>query len=109
MLLSQTRSNNNPDEKVENCRRKLFDCPSWLLDSWWHWLLLMSRLYDLSDALYDRFMQLGGIEYLEESISYYRQLERFNRCPIGDRNRSITLNQLGNALIARFMHLGHNN
>jgi hypothetical protein len=109
VLLSQTRSNNNnqnPDEKVEDCRRKLFQCPSWLLDSWWHWLLLESRLYNLSNALYDRFQQLGGIEYLEESIAYYRQLEWFNRCPIGDRNRSTSLNRLGNALTTRFEQLG---
>ena len=45
-----------------------FFCPSWLLDSWWHWLLLESRLYNLANALYERFQQLGGIEYLEELV-----------------------------------------
>ena len=91
MLLLQTTSHNNIndlDKKVEDCRQKLFRCPSWLLDSWCHWLLLGSKLNNLASALYDRFEQLGGIEYLEESITYYRQLERFDRFPIGDNRRT---------------------
>ena len=48
-------------------------------------------LYDLSYALYDRFQHLGGIEYLEESITCNSQglnIERstFNLCPIGHPN-----------------------
>ena len=35
----------------------------------------------------------------EESITHYRQLERFNRCTIGDHNRSAYLNNLASAMI----------
>ena len=59
---------------------------------------------DLSDALYDRFRQLGGIEYLEESITYYRQ--GFHLCTIGDPNCSASLNNLADALLTRFKQLG---
>ena len=45
----------------------------------------------------NRFQQLGGIEYLEESITYYRQ--RLNLCAIGDPNRSFFLNNLTVALL----------
>ena len=69
-------------------------------------MLLRSELYDLAEALDDRFKQLGGIEYLDESITYRRQLERFNRCPIGDDKRSSYLNDLAYALHDRFMQLG---
>ena len=109
MLLSQTTSNNNNndlDKKVEDCRRKLFKCPSWLLDSWCHWLLLESQLCNLANALYDRFEQLGGMEYLEESVTYFRQLQRFNRCPIRDDYRSAYLNGLAYAIHTRFEQLG---
>ena len=109
LLLSQTTdgSDNNLDKKVDDCRRKLFGCPSWLLDTWCHSLLLSTRLRDLSNALYDRFEQHGGIEYLGEAITHYRQLERFNRYPIGDHNRLTTLSNLAIAVQTRFNQLGN--
>ena len=94
-------SNNNNkklDKKVQDCRRELLECPSWLLES------RCQLLDDLSIALYDRFQQLGGIEYLEESITYYRQ--RFNLCPTGDPNRPASLNYLATAVFTRFEQLG---
>ena len=68
--------------------------------------MLGSRLRDLSIALYVRFEQLGGIEYLEEAITHFRQLERFNHYAIGDYNRSTTLNSLAIAVQTRFKQLG---
>ena len=91
-------NNENFDKKVEDCRQKLLECPSERLDS------RCQLLNDLSYALYNRFQQLGGEEYLEESITYYRQ--RLNLCPIGDPNHSASLNNLGCAVTTRFQHLG---
>ena len=47
-----------------------------------------------------------GIEYLEESITYCRQLESFNRFPIGDNRRAYYLTNLGAAVSLRFRQLG---
>ena len=85
-MITSNNINENLDKKVEDCRRNLLECPSWRLDS--RCLLLD----DLSCALYHRFQQLGGIEYLEESINCWRQ--GFNLCPIQDLNRS---EQLGDS------------
>ena len=70
-----------------NVDENFLNVPSWRLDS-------RSQLHnDLSNALYDRFDQLGGIEYLvEESITCWRQ--SLNLCPIEDPNRSVFLNDL---------------
>ena len=101
--LSQTMSNNNLNnenliKKIEDCRRKLLECPSSRLDS--HCQLLD----DLSNALYHRFQQLGGIEYLEESITCWRQ--SLNLCAIGDPNHSVLLNNFASALTTRYQQLG---
>jgi tetratricopeptide (TPR) repeat protein len=81
--LSQTTLNNNNedlDKEVEDCRRRLLKYPSWRL------ICSRCQLLDvLSNALYNRFQQLGGIEYLEESITCWRQ--GLDLCPIGDPNR----------------------
>ena len=101
--LSQTTSNNvdnKLDKKVEDCRRKLLRCPSRRLDSWYHGRLII----DLASALFDRFQQQGGIEYLEESITYYRQ--SLNLHPIGNFNHSTILSNLANAVSTRFHQLG---
>ena len=60
-------NNENLDKKVEDCRPKLLESPSRRLDS------RCRLLYNLSKALYDRFEQLGGIEYLEESITCWHR------------------------------------
>ena len=101
VLLPQTMSNNNNenfDKKVDDCRRELLECPSWSLDS------RCQLLEDLSKALYDRFLRLGGIEYLEESITCCRQ--RLNLCPIGDPNRTVFLNNFAITVWTRFEQLG---
>ena len=97
----QTISNNNNknhDKKIEDCRRKLLKCPSWRLNS------RCRLLNDLSNALYHRFEQQGGIEYLEESITYFRQ--GLNLCPIWDPKRSVFLNNFATAMTTRFEQLG---
>ena len=58
----------------------------------------------LFQPLYNRFKQLGGIEYLEESITCWHQ--GLNLCPIGDPDRSMYLNNIGAAVAARFNQLG---
>jgi hypothetical protein len=96
--LSQTTSNNNNknyDERIEDCRRKL-KRPSRRLSS-------RFQLLDLSNALYDRFQQLRGIEYLEESITCCRQ--GLKLCPIGDPNRSHFLNNFATAITTRFVQI----
>ena len=96
-LLSQTMSDNsnkNLDKKVKDRRREPFECP---LDSW-----CLQLLSDLSNSLYDRYQQLGGIEYLEESTACY--CEGFNLCPIGDPNRSAFLNNLVTAVSGSHSH-----
>jgi hypothetical protein len=80
VLLSQTMSNNNNKElnkEIEDCRRELFEYPSWLPDS------RCQLLRDLSVALYNRFKRLGG-----------------------HPNRSDSLNNLGSAVSTRFEQLG---
>ena len=63
--------------------------------------LASSRLLiDLSNALYHRFEEIGGIEYLEESITCFR--EGLNLCPIGNPNRSYCLNNFATAILTRF-------
>ena len=99
MLLSQM-SNNNLDKVVEDCRRELLECPSSPPD----YRRLRLLLDNLSNALYDRFRQLGGIAYLEESIAYYHQT--FDLCPIGHPDRSSSLNNLATAVSTRFEQLG---
>ena len=93
-------NNENLEKEVDNCRRKLLECPSWRLDS------RCQLLDDLSNALYDRFEQLGGIDYLlvEESITCSRQ--GLNLCPIDDPNRSDFLNNFASAMTTRFKQLG---
>ena len=66
--------------------------------------MLFRSLNDLSNALCDRFEQLGGIQYLEESITCSRQ--SLNLCPIGDPNRSVFLNNFAIAITKRFQQLG---
>ena len=72
----------NLDKKVEDCRRKLLKRPWWSLDTRYQ------LLDKLSDALRDRFRHLGGIEYIEESITCNRQ--GLNLCPIGHPDHSVT-------------------
>ena len=91
-------NNENLDKKVDDCRRKLLECPSMLIDS------RRQMLDDLSNALYHCFQQLGGIEYLDESITLRRQ--SLNLCPIGDPNRSVILNNFAAAMTDRFKQLG---
>ena len=107
VLLSQTMSNNNNDndnenldKKVDDCQRKLHGWSSWLL---YFWFPRCQLLDDLSCALYDRFQKLGGIEYLEESITYYRQALALR--PHGHLNRSSSLNNLASAVFTRFEQL----
>ena len=81
VLLSQTMSNNNNrelDKKIEDCRRRLSYCPSWSPK-----FLRAALVLHLSLALYNRFdsEQLGGIEYLDEAITYCRQ--GLDLCPRG--------------------------
>ena len=54
--MSNKINNENLDKKVEDCRQKFLKCPSWR-DSQYQ------SLDELSDALFDRFHYLGGIEY----------------------------------------------
>ena len=83
------------DKRVGDCWQEFLNCPSWLPDSW-HLLL-----NDLSDALYYHFRELGGIEYLEESINHVFKFQ-----PIGDPNHSTTLNNLVTAVSTCFKQLG---
>ena len=94
-------SNNNRkiDRKIERYRSRLSFCPSWSPN-----LLRFRLLMDLSNALYDRFEQLGGIEYLEESIAYYRQM--INLTAVGSSDRTYCLNNLAVFVGSRFDELG---
>ena len=100
MPLSQTSNNNNTnhDERIEDCRRKFLKCPSWHLDS------QCQLLNNLSNALYNRYEQLGGIEYLEESITYSRRALALR--PHDHPNYSISLDNLATAFSTRFEQLG---
>ena len=91
MPLSQTMSVNNNEN-----RSRIVDVNFLNLLRVW--------LDDLSKALYDRFRQLGGIEYLEESITYWRQ--SLNLCPITHPNRSDFLNNFATAMTTRFEQSG---
>ena len=73
-------NNKNHDKRIKDCRRKLLKCPS---------RRRYQFLNDLSNALCDRFEQLGGIQYLEEAITHWRQ--SLNLCPIEDPSRSVIL------------------
>ena len=102
MLLSQTMSNNNDrklDKRIERYRSRLSLCPSWTPN-----LLRFRLLMDLSNALYDRFEQLGGIEYLDESITSYRQM--INLSAIGSSDHIMCLNNLAVFVGSRFDELG---
>lgn len=64
------------DEEVERCRQKLCHSPCGTLER-----LLM--VIELSCALFNRYQQVEGIEYLEESITYNLQgINDINLSPI---------------------------
>jgi hypothetical protein len=77
------------DEEIEHCRQELCHCPGSSTDR-------LPLVFDLSNALFNRYQQLGGIEYLEESITCYRQ--GIDLCPIWSSLRPDVLNNLANAL-----------
>jgi tetratricopeptide (TPR) repeat protein len=95
--MSKNNNNTRIDEEVERCRQRLRHCPWGSLDH-------LQSISDLSNALFDRFQQLGGIEYLEESITYYRQ--QINLYPIGNPCRPSRLNNLAIIVCTRFEQLG---
>src|SRR5258705_11263865 len=83
--------NKRIEEEVERCRQDLRRCPSSSLDR----LRLVS---DLSDALFNRYKKLGGIKYLEESITYYRQ--GIDLCPVWNPRRPFVVHNLGTAMLS---------
>jgi len=79
------------------CRQELFHCLGSSTDH-------LHSVFDLSNALFNRYLRLGGIEYLDESITYYHQ--EIDLCPTWSSLRPGCLNNLANAVLTRFEHLG---
>ena len=98
MPFLQTMSNNNSENLDKKVDRNFVECSSSRLYS------RFQLLNDLSTALYNRFEQLGGIEYLEESITCWRQI--LNLYSIEDPNRLVSLSNFAAAIITRFKQLG---
>src|SRR5260221_13475660 len=88
------------DEEVERCRQDLCRYPLWSLDR-------LGLIADLSGALFSRYRQLGGMEYLEESITSSRQgIDAIDLCPIWKPHRPAFLSNLGIAVYTRFEQSG---